>query len=270
MQRIAYFLCYSNIWIALGAASSALMYSVCFQKSINWSLLLFLFSSTLLAYTFQRFEKLRKKEGISGPRMDWMIRSSKTVKGIMVVGLLSTVVSVFFLSVESWLLLPVTALISFFYAFKIKGINLRDIPFVKIILIGAVWALSAGWMFFIEDQDFSRLGVQYSFFMFLYIIAITIPFDIRDIHLDETGKKTIPQLFGIKGAKVIAVTLTIIAFLLLESMTVLNMWFHLLAISISVLAILYAHPKRHELYFSFGVDGLLIVIPVLAYLLNIL
>lgn len=265
-QKIAYFVCYSNLWIGAGAGGTAILYSICFDRLLNWNLIVFLFASTVLAYTFQRYEKIRKNQGISGPRVDWMLTHQKTVKLIMILAFLTSLYTSILLSFNALFLLPFTAVISFLYAFKIKGKNLRDIPFLKIFLIALVWALSGGLMCFIEDQDLGRESIQYSFFLFLYIIAITIPFDIRDIHLDEAEKNTIPQIFTIQGAKVIGLTLSIIAFFILRSITDLSIWFYVIGFSMTAVAIVSCNTRRNELYFSLGVDGLLLVLPLTAYL----
>ena len=46
---------------------------------------------------------------------------------------------------------------------------------------------------------------------FLFIMAITIPFDIRDLKIDnQVGLKTIPSILGIKKSKMIAYFLLIL------------------------------------------------------------
>lgn len=270
MRKFIQFICYSNSWISAGAASMGILYAVLFDQPMHWSLIAFLFFSTSLAYTFQRFEKLRKREGISGERMDWMQRNPALVKFILVYSVIGALVSFIFLAPLNWVIVPVTAVISFFYAFKIKGVNLRDIPFIKIVLIGLVWAISCGLMFFVEDGSLNRTAVTYSFFVFCYIIAITIPFDIRDVELDEEAKHTLPQMFGVAGAKVIGVSLLIVALLLLFGL-VEGFAIAIMATGvITGVLIVASDTQKDDLYFSFLVDGLLVVVPLMFYLLKIL
>ena len=45
---------------------------------------------------------------------------------------------------------------------------------------------------------------------YLYILAITIPFDIRDIHTDDSSQRTLPQVLGSRGARLLALLLLLI------------------------------------------------------------
>ncbi len=45
--------------------------------------------------------------------------------------------------------------------------------------------------------------------IYFFIFSLAIIFDIRDVEIDETEKRTVPQLFGKKGAAFIAIMFTI-------------------------------------------------------------
>jgi hypothetical protein len=92
----------------------------------------------------------------------------------------------------------ISGIISFFYVLHVpglKGKNLRDIPGIKIYIIALVWVLITVIVPYLIDTN---LNFQKTLILFgaevLFMISITIPFDIRDINLDEKSKKTIPQL----------------------------------------------------------------------------
>lgn len=89
-----------------------------------------------------------------------------------------------------------------FYVVRIGKWNLRSIPFLKIHVIALSWTLLLI-VFPLVNQDkipFAELVAAH----YLYVLAVTIPFDIRDLRYDETHYKTIPQVFGVIGATVIA------------------------------------------------------------------
>ena len=52
---------------------------------------------------------------------------------------------------------------------------------------------------------------------FVFVIAYTIPFEIRDLKYDSLNLKTMPQVFGIKKTKKIAL-------FLLSLFTLINLW----------------------------------------------
>ena len=87
-----------------------------------------------------------------------------------------------------------------------KKRNLRQIPGLKLFLIAFVWALSC---VALPIAGLSAEGIripltdQALLFIkrFLFIAAITLPFDIRDLLPDKQyGLKTIPVLLGEQGA----------------------------------------------------------------------
>jgi len=272
MRKALEFIVYSNIWISAGAAGFGALYYFLNEKEFNKELIAFLFCSTLLTYSFQRFEKLRKKERFSGPRMEWMIANSILVYVLMALTLIGTIYFALHFSFKSIYILFCLGPISFLYAFKLKfrgtPTNLRDIPFIKIILIGIVWAISCYLIPFIEDGQTNYGFLIPSLAFFLYIIGITIPFDIRDIDVDEKNKKTIPQIFGESMSKIIAAILITVS----ASLLIIQFETHLLAIvithSISIIVVMTSSRKRDELFFSFLVDGLLLLFPLTFYLLK--
>lgn len=217
--------------------------------------------------------KMVYKEKLQGPRMKWMSNHQKLVKIILVTGFLGTFYFSFYLTIESVFILGILAMISFFYAFKFgKGnlsTNLRDVPGLKIFLIAGVWAFSCGILPALESESISTESLQITFAFFLYIIGITIPFDVRDLEYDEKTKRTIPQIVGKIKAKWIAGTLIMAAYFLM-SQKENDLLYLIPGISASLLLIYWTDEKKDELFYSFGVDGLLVVLPVGYHLWKIL
>src|SRR5687768_12487782 len=99
------------------------------------------------------------------------------------------------------LLLPGGA-IAFAYVlpFMAHGKRLRDVGWIKILLIGWSW----GWLTaFIPAYYFGNIPLLISIVIAMermfFIIAITIPFEIRDINIDKSvGLITMPARFGMK------------------------------------------------------------------------
>lgn len=267
------YLCYSNVWIALGAASFSLLFF--FLKSIptDWKFISFIFCSTLLTYTYQRYQKLIDNERVKGERMDWMKENLKLVKFILLIALIGTVFFTFFLSFKSIGILAFLGLISFLYAYKLKSpvgkrTNLRDIPSLKIILIGFVWAGSS---VLLIDNEFDQIDLN-SVLSFigatLFIIGITIPFDIRDLYVDEASKKTIPQLIGYPPSILVAVIVILLSAYFIHLGTGFNFWILFGASGAVSFIILPSKPQKQELFYSFSIDGILLLYPGLIYLLN--
>ena len=92
----------------------------------------------------------------------------------------------------------------------------------------------------------------------MYIIGITIPFDIRDVNTDSKQKRTLPQLTGIKWA-----VFTSIISLALAGMIYYQNGFLGLALFcvFSALVVIFSLRKRPDWYYSFVLDGLLLLFP---------
>lgn len=256
--KILNFIVFSNLWIALSVASYAYLGSVWLKLDLNFQEVLLLFSATLVMYNFQRLFKLHK--GIHHPRIQWMERNIIGVYGLIVFGIFGgfyiswTLFLPFNTHIFEITILSIVALTSILYAtpFLHKKYSLRDIPYLKIHLIAFSWALVLV-IFTLEKSEHPLFLVLEKY---LYVLAITIPFDIRDIHIDETDKKTIPQVIGQKKARILSVILLGLSWALAHINSeekFVSIFFLYLS---SLIFCAWAHPKKHDLYFSFLIDGL--------------
>jgi UbiA prenyltransferase family len=273
LKRIIEITVYSNLWISFGASCLAWLFYQLMGWGINFNILCFLFFSTLLTYTFQRFIKIFYGDKTSGPRMSWMKENETLSKIILVVSTVGTLYYSYFLSWTSLCILLILGAISFFYAYKIDfkqhSKNLRDLPGIKIFLIGIVWASSTALVPAIEENTINSKIILITLGFFFYIIGVTIPFDIRDIELDEKTKKTLPQLLGEKRSILLAIVLVILSYALIN-IPDFQEWKLGLGILFTILIIAATRKNRTEFFFSLITDGLLIIMPLSYYLLNIL
>jgi hypothetical protein len=137
----------------------------------------------------------------------WMRSSSRPLLGLNVLMLAGLVYATMSLKLSDLLFVFPFFLLTLFYVFpgakNFKG--LRGLPGLKLFLIALVWAgmtvlfpLRAG------DVPF-RVGEWVVFIQrFLLILAITLPFDIRDLQFDAEGLATLPQTLGIANSKKVA------------------------------------------------------------------
>lgn len=97
-----------------------------------------------------------------------------------------------------WLIPGGSIAVSYVLPLFSKGRRLRDVGWIKIIMIGWSWAWLTA---LIPALCFGHEPLLYSIFLgigrMLFIIAITIPFEIRDITIDgSVGLTTVPVYFG--------------------------------------------------------------------------
>lgn len=233
------------------------------------SLSYFVFFSTILAYNFMRVFQLDR---INSMIAIW-IRSNKNA--LILLNSVCLVFVVYFsldfrLSI-SLVLLPFL-LATIFYAIpgssKLKG--LRYVPGFKLFLISFTWAGITLYLPLFVAQLQGTDGIWIAFVQrFLFIMALAIPFDIRDADFDFPDLKTLPQLIGIKNSKVVAV-LAMVIFALLELYRAQHneaSFIVLVLITIlSIVLIVGSRPGQKRFYSSFWVES----IPVFWYTLLLL
>ena len=96
-------------------------------------------------------------------------------------------------------------LTSVFYVKRIGKFALREIPYLKVFFVIAIWYL----LFFIYPYWIFD-SPQPWILGFLFLMSILIPSDIKDIYFDPHEMRTIPQVVGIeKSVKLIQLVLII-------------------------------------------------------------
>ncbi|MGS0747314.1 hypothetical protein [Halpernia sp. GG3] len=125
---------------------------------------------------------------------------------------------------------------------------IRKIPLFKVFYVGLIWALVCGWLI----QPVMHWPIF--FLSWLFITALVLPFDIRDMKSDDVV--TFPQLIGIQNTKYLAYLLVFSS--LLISIYYLNSIFSLSMFLTSILTyilIYFSENSRKESYFSFWVES---------------
>jgi hypothetical protein len=152
--------------------------------------------------------------------------------------------------------------------FKSSWIRMREVPGLKIFFIALVWTIvTEGFPNLLAHKEWVILPFLERF---LFVLAITIPFDIRDLKLDGEEIHTIPQFLGIKRAKSLGIICIVISELILVYRTFflgeINL-FGCLAIylcyEVAIVLIYFSREEMSEWYTSLGVEGVSILMGLL-------
>jgi 4-hydroxybenzoate polyprenyltransferase len=169
----------------------------------------------------------------------------------------------------SIILLGASALVSLFYVLPIKNKSLRDIPHLKIHLISLICLIAIGFFQLINENDFELKNWLFVGAHYFFILAIAIPFDIRDLQHDNFSQKTIPQVFGERKSKLLSLFLLLLytfLILLLKPIFSSNFAFLLIISAISIV-ILNVNKNRSEFFFSGIIEGSIFALGIM-FLLN--
>jgi 4-hydroxybenzoate polyprenyltransferase len=129
----------------------------------------------------------------------------------------------FLTRIEVLLTLAPFALITLFYSVPVfksrkkRFFRLREISYLKIFLIAMVWSATTILLPIVQsNQTFENIQVACVLAeRFLFILAITVPFDIRDMEADRNeGTITIPIKIGTKKAMILCYSALTASFLI--------------------------------------------------------
>lgn len=269
------FLLFSNIFIAMCAVSQGMVTYWLLQVKPDEYVLGLLFCSTLALYNFSiLISKPNKPENSGFRRVRWIFSHYRLMISLTIISVVAIIPLSFFLSTSSRILLIGLGLISVSYNLPIftihdKRFSLRNIPGVKLFIIAMVWAGSCVILPILEidGNNAASITINETILLFskrfLFIAAITVPFDIRDLFQDKSNElKTIPVIFGEKNSLLICQGLLAAYVFLLFTLTekIDGDFFALsLTIILSGWLIFKSKWKKNEYYYFLFLDGTMIL-----------
>ncbi len=228
---------------------------------------IFAFSATLAVYNGQRIYKSGVLQRT--PWLRWVYNNRTYLIALVVLALLSAVY--FLVQIINWtlptiLLLALSSGISMFYIVRVRGKNLREMPYIKIHLIAFSWTAMLI-MFPLINETITNNQIIYIVAHYFYVVGVTIPFDIRDLKYDQPMQRTIPQILGINGARILGAFL-VVAFSILMLYANVSLWTNPLfyiAIAVQLALIIGMNENQSDVYCAGGIDGAISLLG-LAYL----
>lgn len=273
------FLLFSNLFIAICAVAQGLVTYHLLKAEPSKYVLAFVFFSTLLVYNLSMLlSKPAAPQKSPFKRVRWIFSHHRlTISITLIAALCIMPLGLLYLSFEGQVLMAFIGIISIAYNLPFLSINnkkigLRNIPGIKLFLISFVWATSCVLLPIVElESVYSTHQINIPLGetvllvakRFLFICAITIPFDIRDLFQDKLYElKTIPVMLGEKKAWIFCQALLAICLLLLILFTkTINLDVIALALTLLLTGwlIFKSNLKRNEYYYFFYLDGTMLL-----------
>lgn len=270
------FLLFSNIFIAFCAVAQGMVSYYLLKLPPDKYVLAFLFFSTLLVYNLSML-LAKPKEPQQSPfkRVRWIFSHHRLTISITLIACLCIIpLGLWYLSFQAQLLMVFVGILALAYNFPFlklndKKIGLRNIPGIKLFLIALVWSLSCVLLPIVQVESTFGISITLGETVllvakrFLFICAITIPFDIRDLFQDKLYElKTIPVILGEKKAWIFCQAFLIIYLILLILFTK-NIDLDVIGLTLTILLtgwlIFKSNIKRNEYYYFFFLDGTMIL-----------
>jgi 4-hydroxybenzoate polyprenyltransferase len=286
-KKLFQFYLFGNIHIALCAVACVYTFGAIVGAGSEYPILIIAFSGTLALYSFQRLVGVIKKENdhIHSERHEWNIHHKNSLIVLTLISCLAGSWAFFQISMPSQILLIVLGFISFIYAAPVfpaaeKKLRLRDFPFVKVFFIAIIWTGVSVWLPLLNgnaialkyNPNILASGFYTSLVFFPAVLALTIPFDLRDMSSDPPEIRSLPMILGEKKSILLCQILVLISVAMALGGYQVEGVHHFSygqCISYAVWALItlislqFCHSKRHEYYFSFLMDGLLLLLCLL-------
>ncbi len=197
------FLVYSHVFLGVCLASLAAQVMQISGSGLSWPLLVLIWGATVFLYNLHALIRLSEKRDFPRyqARYAWVQSNVGWVKILIGIGMIASAVGLLALPTRLWGLVGVLGGMSLAYSVPVftpffnTMPRLRDIPYVKffvlvsvltVTVVGLPAMLSLGGL---KVLTWVRMG--------LFLAAITLPFDIRDLEFDRhQGLPTLATWLG--------------------------------------------------------------------------
>ncbi|MBK9177232.1 MAG: hypothetical protein IPM46_13045 [Flavobacteriales bacterium] len=267
------FMVYAHVLLALGAAAQVHWIGEQWFGKADWRMPASAFFATFACYGLLRLVRSREKGLKHVPLFTWY---NAHLKAMMIAVGASMVLAIAVLGPEAWGTITRTwpvILPAFLYVVPLRRndgrlLGLRRIPALKSFLVAWVWAAGTVLLAAEEVDGMAWLLVMV---FFCFYLAIAIAFDLRDAQMDPPGLRTMPQLFGPKAAKAIAVLFLTPMVWLLVVQNALDIsgdydgsLLPLVGLGLALLIIIRSSPQRGWLHWLL-LDACIGLLPLLAW-----
>lgn len=225
----------------------------------------FVFTAAVSGYNFVKYAGIAK----------WHHRClTSGLKNIQIFSLFAFFAMLFFfwhLSFVVQVIAVISGLLTLLYAVPLrrKWKNFRSIPGLKLILIALVLVLTTVLMpAFNEGVAIDLPVFILCVLRFFWVLVLILPFEIRDVQVDNISLGTIPQQLGVFKTKLLgSLLLVLLAFAEIYFNTLYSnsLWVVLLMVLITGLALWCSKVKQSFYYSAFWVEA----IPVLWLVLEL-
>jgi len=226
-----------------------------YQKNLDY----FIFFGTITGYNFVKYAGVAKLHHRS------LTNDLKIIQIFSFFCFIAMCYYAFLLPLNTLYISFPFAMLTFLYAVPFFGgfeKNLRNIGYLKIIIVALVWAgFTVLIPYFYEANTISYQAFLLFIQRFLIVIALILPFEIRDLQFDAISLQTIPRKIGIPQTKRLGLILMLITLLIsyalntnFETKNTFMIFFFLV-----VIFLMRAKVNQSTYYSSFWVESLPII-----------
>ena len=271
LQKAIDFILYSNLFIGLCAVALAFTNLLTVEGNFEWdNTTWFVFSATVFTYSYLKFSTPQSGNSANSHR-NWAAGNVQLSRNIMLLSVIATICFFFWLDTDNKITVLILGTFTALYGFVdipfIKPkLKLRDFGLLKTLFVAIVWSVTT----VLIPLDGVTVEPAMMFFLlirrFLFVLALTMVFEIKDIKDDEAhGLTTIPILAGVSNTKLFA-QLILLGLMIINvvqyffyDITLANMLAVNLSLLVSVFCIQPLSVETGAVWYFVVVDGMMIL-----------
>jgi hypothetical protein len=165
---------------------------------------LLFFTAPFLGYNFIKFYPLGFRPRSISPRLMWGFR------GLLLGGAVFLAVAFFLLPFSAQIVFMAAFVLSLLYGWPLPGLglNFRGFRGWKIHMVALSWVLISVLLpLAVAGKMLTAPALIYAGQRYLYVLAATLPFEIRDLKWDHPQLATWPQKWGVRKTQILGVLL---------------------------------------------------------------
>ncbi|HAB88942.1 MAG TPA: hypothetical protein DCF84_00300 [Bacteroidetes bacterium] len=240
----------SNIWIACNALALHFLIGEHLGLTPNWATSFVVFGGTCFVYNALRYRVLNDEYASAHPMVAWQVRYEWFSQALMILCLGIAAIGAIRLPLSSLMVLFIAIFLVWIYIYI-----LRSVGWLKTIIVGVVWSivlispLALAWS--LDDVLLSAM-------MAVFIVGLTLPFEIHDQNFDRMAHpmmRTVVHRLGIYTTIRLSIGCFVVVGLLSTYLGIVS------GVIVSVLCtgfVLRCHEKTPEFYYYFLLDGMMI------------
>ncbi len=226
------------------------------------------FCATLLIYALHRLIGFTViKQTIDTRRIRIIARFRNHIRVYAAIASVVMIWLGFQIDLKTFLLLGLPTAFSLAYVIPLfRKKRLRDLPFIKVFVVAAMWSLVTTIIpassHPVSSASLWWLAVEKCFF----IVALTLPFDVRDCEIDSHyGVSTFATRFGVKASLLGAIICSLIAIFIVILQTLRGFYESPVAVALIVsyiyvmVLISLTTRSKHDYFFTAGIDGAMLL-----------
>jgi hypothetical protein len=212
LQKVFDYYVEASIHVAVAIVSLALANALLLNIPVTFELVFFIFFGSVAAYNFV-------KNGPVVLRFKNTTSKNSSYQGILLI--VAAGIAICFGSMlpqKAFTMLAFLLVVIIFYTYPIAhpDKNLRSLGILKVILVAISWTTVTVYLPAAYDEpvwswDLHLVALQ----TFFLVVALIIPFEIRDMQFDPEDIRTIPRKIGVKKTKWLGIFLMLLSTVLL-------------------------------------------------------